>query len=186
MTDRMRESFEAWITASGRGHLLELDTPHLWYKDLNVTAWWTAWQAAWQEATIAAAMAATATVRALGVTEATDAVAKTPASASGEMAPAAPELSDLSGVEQPSSSPVPPRSWNYRVMEFTHGEETWRALHEVHYENGVPRGYSTGPAVVMWDGGEAASGNAAAEGILRNMRDSLAKPVLREQDFRSQ
>lgn len=40
-----RQLFEAWVTAGGRGHLLELDHPHLWYKDLTITAWWTAWQA---------------------------------------------------------------------------------------------------------------------------------------------
>ena len=40
-----REAFEAWVSASGRAHLLALDEPHGWYKDLMVTAWWTAWLA---------------------------------------------------------------------------------------------------------------------------------------------
>lgn len=38
-----RKEFEEWIAESGRGHLLERETPHGWYKDLTVTAWWTAW-----------------------------------------------------------------------------------------------------------------------------------------------
>jgi hypothetical protein len=40
-----RERFKAWVSASGRAHLLEREVPHGWYIDLNVTAWWTAWQA---------------------------------------------------------------------------------------------------------------------------------------------
>lgn len=40
-----REQFEAWVSASGRGHLLERDYPFDGYADLTVTAWWTAWQA---------------------------------------------------------------------------------------------------------------------------------------------
>jgi hypothetical protein len=43
--DAEREAFEAWVSASGREHMLERDHPHLWYKDLTVSAWWTAWQA---------------------------------------------------------------------------------------------------------------------------------------------
>lgn len=45
-----RERFEEWVSASGRAHLLERDHPHLWYKDLTVTAWWTAWQEADRQA----------------------------------------------------------------------------------------------------------------------------------------
>lgn len=48
MDEREREQFEAWVSASGRAHLLGRDEPHLWYKDLTVSAWWTAWQAATQ------------------------------------------------------------------------------------------------------------------------------------------
>ncbi len=40
-----REKFEAWISASGRSHLLERDDTHDWYKDLTITAMWSAWQA---------------------------------------------------------------------------------------------------------------------------------------------
>lgn len=40
-----RLAFEKWVAASGRGHLLEREAPHKWYKDPTVTAWWTAWQA---------------------------------------------------------------------------------------------------------------------------------------------
>lgn len=42
-------SFEAWISASGRGHMLE-KSKHGWYIDLNVTAWYAGWCGAWQAA----------------------------------------------------------------------------------------------------------------------------------------
>ena len=38
-----RAAFEAWVSNSGRAHLLVLDAPNGWYKDLTVTAWWSAW-----------------------------------------------------------------------------------------------------------------------------------------------
>ena len=40
-----RESFEKWVSASGRAHMLERDARHGWYIDLNVTAWFAGWQA---------------------------------------------------------------------------------------------------------------------------------------------
>ena len=43
--DDEQQAFEAWVKENGRGHLLELDTPHRWYKDLMVTAWWSGWKA---------------------------------------------------------------------------------------------------------------------------------------------
>lgn len=40
-----RETFEAWVRASGRSHMLERESEHGWYENLTITAWWTAWQA---------------------------------------------------------------------------------------------------------------------------------------------
>ena len=41
----VRAAFEAWVSASGRAHLLKR-AKQGWYEDLTVTAWWTAWKAA--------------------------------------------------------------------------------------------------------------------------------------------
>ena len=38
-----RPGFEAWVSASGRAHMLGRDERG-WYKDLTITAWWSAWQ----------------------------------------------------------------------------------------------------------------------------------------------
>jgi hypothetical protein len=38
-----RESFEKWVSASGRAHMLERDARHGWYIELNVTAWFAGW-----------------------------------------------------------------------------------------------------------------------------------------------
>jgi hypothetical protein len=75
---------------------------------------------------------------------------------------------------------APESSWNYRVMEFSEGEERWQAIHEVHYREGVPASYSEQPASVQWD---AEDSNGTGHGILDRMRDSLNKPVLRPEDF---
>ena len=79
------------------------------------------------------------------------------------------------------SGRLPASSWNYRVLEFASIDGgTFRAIHEVHYSNGVPKGYSQTPAVVTWDTDE---GEAAALLVLQRMQDALAKPVLTEEDF---
>ena len=75
---------------------------------------------------------------------------------------------------------APESSWNYRVMEFSEGEERWQAIHEVHYREGVPASYSEQPASVQWD---AEDRNDTGHGNLDRMRDSLNKPVLRPEDF---
>jgi hypothetical protein len=74
----------------------------------------------------------------------------------------------------------PARYWNFRVMEFSHGEDTWRAIHEVHYEHNVPVSYSQNEAIVMWAPEE---GEAAGLNVLERMREAIAKPVLRVTDF---
>lgn len=73
--------------------------------------------------------------------------------------------------------------WNYRVIEFVSPEgETWRAIHEVHYCDGVsPTSYSIDAATVIEDEG-------AREGmswVLDRIREALDKPVLTKRDFPS-
>ena len=73
------------------------------------------------------------------------------------------------------------RLWNYRVMEFaTPDGEVWRAIHEVHYEDGKPVAYALNPATVLWDLEE---GGEAPVAILERMREALRKPVLTMKDF---
>jgi hypothetical protein len=74
----------------------------------------------------------------------------------------------------------PARYWNFRVMEFSHGDETWRAIHEVHYEHNVPVSYSENAAIVMWAPEE---GETAGLAVVERMREAMGKPVLRESDF---
>lgn len=46
-----RAEFEAWVSASGRGHLLTRSNGGRgWYIDLDMTAWWAGWQGGWQAA----------------------------------------------------------------------------------------------------------------------------------------
>lgn len=72
-------------------------------------------------------------------------------------------------------------SWNYRLIEFTRNGETWRAIHEVFYdEAGKPNGYSETEAGVSWFVEE---GTETGAEILRKMRDALVKPLLTEADF---
>jgi hypothetical protein len=73
------------------------------------------------------------------------------------------------------------RHWNYRVLEFaTPDGEVWRAIHEVHYDDGKPVCYSVQPAVVLWDVEEGSDAPAA---ILERMREAVSKPVLTVRDF---
>jgi hypothetical protein len=72
-------------------------------------------------------------------------------------------------------------SWNYRVMEFTADGETWRAIHEVYYRNGVPSGFAGTPAIVMWDPDDADEQGGLR--VLQRMHEALSKPVLRGDDF---
>lgn len=76
---------------------------------------------------------------------------------------------------------VPESNWNYRVLEFvTEDGESWRSIHEVYYDKGIPRGYSEQPAAVVWDPDDS---DASAQLILERMRGALAKPILTEKDF---
>ncbi|WP_434108136.1 hypothetical protein [Paraburkholderia caffeinilytica] len=76
----------------------------------------------------------------------------------------------------------PASHWNYRVMQFTGGEESWRAIHEVHYRDGVPWGYTEKPAIVHWDL-DMGDDDSTALAILERMREAISKPVLRVADF---
>ena len=69
--------------------------------------------------------------------------------------------------------------WNYRVMQFTEGPETWRAIHEVHYDDdGKPVAYTENPAYVAWDADEG-----DPTGILLRMAVAIDKPILTPADF---
>jgi hypothetical protein len=71
------------------------------------------------------------------------------------------------------------RTWNYRVIETGAGDETSRAIHEVHYEDGVPVAYTENPAPIVWE-----SDDEEPKRVLERMREALDKPVLREEDFK--
>lgn len=78
-------------------------------------------------------------------------------------------------------------TWNYRVIEFVTPssadapQETWRAIHEVYYDDqGRPVGYTENPAVIGWLADE---GDSAPAAILERMREALAKPALVPSDF---
>ena len=77
-------------------------------------------------------------------------------------------------------------SWNYRVMEFTVEGETFRAIHEVHYDNdGKPKSYSEPASSVTADifDGHVAGARGSLEWTLDRMREALDKPVLQASDF---
>jgi hypothetical protein len=72
------------------------------------------------------------------------------------------------------------RHWNYRAIRFEHGEDSHIAIHEVHYQDGMPVAYSETPAVVLWSVEEP---DGAGLAILDRMREALVKPVLLESEF---
>jgi hypothetical protein len=86
------------------------------------------------------------------------------------------KIDEMNPYAQPASH------WNYRVLEFTAGEESWRAIHEGYYRNGVPMAYTADAATIQWD---LDDGDGAALTILDRMRDAISKPVLREVNFGS-
>lgn len=89
-----------------------------------------------------------------------------------------------SGVSEPSpytEQPAPESHWNYRIMEFHEGGETWREFREVHYRHRRPEGYSAASASPFWYVDE---GDEAATFTLDRMREALTKPILRPGDFR--
>lgn len=70
---------------------------------------------------------------------------------------------------------------NYRVIEFSNGEETpWRAVHKVYYHDGQPISYAKNSAVVGWYVDE---GEITPHHILEQFRSALEKPILFERDF---
>jgi hypothetical protein len=87
---------------------------------------------------------------------------------------------DLAHREEADKSKGSRRTWNYRVMRFKHGEESWQAVHEVYYEAGIPVGYSGEPAVILW--GEEED-SCTPFSILDRMKEALLKPALTEEEF---
>lgn len=76
-------------------------------------------------------------------------------------------------------------TWNYRVIEFDGADgEPWRAIHEVHYVNGVPDAYSSTPASVTWYPAE--DGWEDPRQQLDRLAAALNKPILRPADFHSE
>jgi hypothetical protein len=70
-------------------------------------------------------------------------------------------------------------TWNYRVLRHGEGDEITYAIHEVHYEDGVPKSCSSEPAAVaaedlvgLWETLELMSSAATKN-----------KPVLNYEDF---
>jgi len=74
------------------------------------------------------------------------------------------------------------RHWNYRAIRFGSGEDSHVAIHEVHYQDGIPVAYSETPAVVLWSV-EEPDGTGLA--ILDRMREALVKPVLSDSEFQA-
>lgn len=91
------------------------------------------------------------------------------------------EASEVDGVSAGEEADLPRRSWNYRVIRFEQGGEVWRAIHEVHYEDGRPCAYSGTEASISWF---AEDEPGAPQRILGRMVEALAKPELSEADFR--
>lgn len=59
------------------------------------------------------------------------------------------------------------RHWNYRAIRFEHGEDSHIAVHEVHYQDGMPVAYAETPAVVLWSCEEPAGTGLAILGRMR-------------------
>lgn len=76
-----------------------------------------------------------------------------------------------------ASGPPPSSHWNYRVMEFSEGNETWREFREVYYRDGQPEHYAAVGDSPRW------GDNEEARLILDQMRVALDKPILRPSDF---
>jgi hypothetical protein len=72
--------------------------------------------------------------------------------------------------------------WDYRVLEITAGEESWRTIREVYHEECVKMAYTANASTIQWD---LDDGDGSALTIPDRMRDAISKPVLREADFRS-
>lgn len=71
--------------------------------------------------------------------------------------------------------------WNYRVMEFNTPDGSWRAIHEVHYDDeGRPRAYTENPTQLVW---EVDEGDGSPKTTIERLREALDKPVLTPADF---
>ncbi|KWN80853.1 hypothetical protein WM24_23745 [Burkholderia ubonensis] len=69
-------------------------------------------------------------------------------------------------------------TWNHRVVEHQTNGETWRAIHEVYYDDaGVPWGYTENAVGIVWDE------DGDPHWTLDQMRKALDAPVLAESDF---
>lgn len=73
------------------------------------------------------------------------------------------------------------RTWNYRAIRFELGDDSYTAIHEVHYEADKPVAYSANEAVVMWTDDDQRGGHT----VLERMRLALDKPALSPSDFDS-
>ena len=71
-------------------------------------------------------------------------------------------------------------TWNHRVLlhKGTDAGEDYYGIHEVHYEDGVPRAYTTNPVEV---GGESVK---SLKITLERMLRCLELPVLTPEDFK--
>ncbi|UDF36883.1 UNVERIFIED_ORG: MbcA/ParS/Xre antitoxin family protein [Shinella sp. XGS7] len=78
------------------------------------------------------------------------------------------------------SGDVPERYWNCRVIEFESEEETWYAIHEVHYAHGMPVAHTVEPATPGWSSIDDPGG---ALRQLARFREALRKPFLKVSDF---
>ena len=77
-------------------------------------------------------------------------------------------------------------TWNYRVIEFDNGVDgkPWREIREVHYVNGTPNAYSSGPIVLAYYLEDDDSWENPRE-LLDRCFTAIHKPVLRPSDFKS-
>lgn len=87
-----------------------------------------------------------------------------------------------SELERPAlaNGEAPERYWNCRVIEFPSDEETWYAIHEVHYWHGRPCAYTAEPAALGWISIDDPGG---ASNRLERFREALRKPYLKASDF---
>ena len=76
-------------------------------------------------------------------------------------------------------------TWNYRVIEFggEPGVKPWREIREVHYIEGVPNAYSSGPIVMAYYLEDDDSWENPRE-LLDKCFMAIHEPVLRQSDFK--
>lgn len=86
------------------------------------------------------------------------------------------------GVESPQPPVARTNSyWNLRVIEFENGEDSYSAVHRVHYHpDGRLEGYAISPAVMLWT---VEDGPAAARAVLEQFQRAFSEPPLKASDF---